>query len=135
MERENYSEMREVLESFSRALSQEAHNLRERPDILWQEMFNRLQWADGEDKNGPVTKVLEPQFKKRSQPGSHLWLHLLNHPMESSESLIRTLKGHTGSVYSCAFSPDGKLLTSTSSDNTIKILISASLDCSLILWI
>jgi hypothetical protein len=104
MERENYSEMREVLEAFSRALSQEAHNLRERPDILWQQMFNRLQWADCEDKNGPVTKVLEPQFKKRSQPGSPLWLHLLNHPMESTESLIRTLKGHTGRISSCSFS-------------------------------
>ena len=34
---------------------------------------------------------------------------------------IRTLKGHSASVYSVAFSPDGKTLASGSGDNTIKL--------------
>ena len=34
---------------------------------------------------------------------------------------VRTFSGHTGPVYSVAFSPDGKLLASGSADNTIKL--------------
>jgi WD40 repeat protein len=34
---------------------------------------------------------------------------------------VRTLEGHTGWVYSVAFSPDGKLLASGSGDHTIKL--------------
>jgi len=34
---------------------------------------------------------------------------------------VRTLSGHTSSVWSVAFSPDGRLLASSSSDGTIKL--------------
>jgi WD40 repeat protein len=35
--------------------------------------------------------------------------------------LKRTLKGHTATVYSVAFSPDGKTLASGSGDETVKL--------------
>ena len=36
------NEQLEVLEAFARALGQEAHVLRQRPDLLWQQMYNSL---------------------------------------------------------------------------------------------
>ncbi|MDZ8139893.1 MAG: hypothetical protein RM049_32165, partial [Nostoc sp. DedQUE04] len=34
---------------------------------------------------------------------------------------IKTLTGHTNSVYGISFSPDGKMLASASADNTVKL--------------
>jgi len=39
----------------------------------------------------------------------------------SDGALVRTLTGHTGFVYSVAFSPDGNLLVSGSDDRTIQL--------------
>jgi len=105
------SEQKTVLSAFKRALSQERHNLLMRPEILWQQIYNRLQWADGEEKDGPVTKVVAPEFEKRTAQGARPWLHNRCRTSES-EALIMILDGRTGSVYSCTFSPDGKTLAS-----------------------
>ncbi|WP_414583942.1 WD40 repeat domain-containing protein, partial [Scytonema sp. PCC 10023] len=39
----------------------------------------------------------------------------------STGQLISTFTGHTGTVFSVGFSPDGKTLASGSSDTTIKL--------------
>jgi WD40 repeat protein len=39
----------------------------------------------------------------------------------SDGALLRTLEGHTGSVASAAFSPDGRLLASGSIDGTVRL--------------
>lgn len=36
-------------------------------------------------------------------------------------ALLRTLSGHTGAVYDCAFSPDGSFIVSASGDKTLKV--------------
>ncbi len=47
------SDRREVLEASSRALDQEAHNFGQWPHLMWQQLYNRLQWDDE-----PVPQVL-----------------------------------------------------------------------------
>ena len=44
-----------TLQAFSRALTREAHVLTQQPDILWQQLYNRLQW-EADDGDGPVLK-------------------------------------------------------------------------------
>ena len=113
-------EQNEVMGAFRKALRREMHNLLGRPEILWQQMYNRLQWADGEGKGGPVTNTIEPEFEKRTLPGARLWMHNKCRTMES-EALIMVLTGHTGPVRSCAISPDGKTLASASNDKTVRM--------------
>jgi hypothetical protein len=38
---------RATLEAFERAIDREPHNLQQRPDLLWQQLYNRLQWEHG----------------------------------------------------------------------------------------
>jgi hypothetical protein len=103
------------LEAFARALRREAHNLRQRPDLLWQQMYNRLQWEDE-----PLPGVLAPELDRRTAPGAAPWLRTRARFRES-EALIRTLTGHTGTVRACAISPDSSFIVSASNDDTLKI--------------
>jgi len=114
------SDQRTVLAAFSSDLNRELHNLREYPGIFWQQMYNRLQWADGEERDGPVSKVIAPEFEKRTAPGVRPWLHLKTRLRESS-ALYLVIKGHNDIINSSCFSPDGKTIASASWDMTVKL--------------
>ena len=113
-------DQKEVMYAFHLALSQERHNLLERPKILWQQMYNRLQWADGEVKIGPVTQIVKPEFKKRTAPGVRPWLHNRCKNREL-DTLVMTLLGHNISVASCVYSPDGTNLASAGKDHIVRL--------------
>jgi len=116
----SYSEQKKVLEEFRKVVGQELHNIQERPDILWQQMYNRLQWVDNE-KNGPVSKVINQELERRIQPGSKPWLKLKNILFESSKTIVLTLKGHGDSINACAFSPNNNSILSAGADRTLKL--------------
>jgi hypothetical protein len=109
-----------VLQAFDRALRRESHVLRGRPEILWQQLYNRLQWEEG-----PFADHLASEWKRRSRPGARPWFHRYTH-LRESEALVRTLTGHTKSVDACAVSPDGTWIVSASYDHTLKIWDTAS---------
>jgi WD40 repeat protein len=114
------SDHRRVLEAFAKVLGREAHNLTRWPELLWQQLYNRLQWADGLRGTGVITPVLAPELEERSRPGARLWLHSLTRFRES-EAVVRTLSGHTLSMRAVAYSPDGTRIVSGSSDGTLKL--------------
>ena len=109
-------EQLEVLEAFARALGQEAHVLRQRPDLLWQQLYNRLQWVE----EPAVKEAIQPEFIRRTTHPPRPWAHNLIRPRES-RAIVMTLIGHTGGVNSAAYSPDGKRIVSASDDKTLKI--------------
>jgi len=117
----NRKEQKTVLEAFRKALGQELHNLRERPEILWQQMYNRLQGVDREDGKGLISGIIKPELENRSNPGSEPWLKLKNVLAESESVILATIKDQGNEINSCAFSPDGKLVLSANDDRTLKI--------------
>ncbi|MFM6499032.1 MAG: protein kinase domain-containing protein [Dolichospermum sp.] len=64
------------------------------------------------DKPIPKAETLTPPVKEETVTPS---------PTEKTAQLQQTLTGHSSSVYSLAYSPDGQTLASGSSDNTIKL--------------
>ena len=104
-----------ALMAIDRALRRDSHVLRERPEILWQQLYNRLQW-EGEE----VGARLAAERQRRSHVRAAPWMRLRT-SLRESESLLRTLTGHTASVSDCAFSPDGRRIVSAADDRTLKV--------------
>src|SRR5712692_4339553 len=76
-----------TVEAFARALKREAPVFLQRPELLWQQLYNRLQWEDE-----PVPQLLAPELAHRSSPGATPWLRTRT-PFRESRALIRTLAG------------------------------------------
>jgi WD40 repeat protein len=104
-----------IVRTFSRVLGRETHVLTQHSDLIWQQLYNRLQW-EGE----VVNQVLAPEQEKRCAQGARPWARTRT-PYRESQLLIRTLIGHTDRVYGCAVSPDGHWIVSASADKTLKI--------------
>jgi WD40 repeat protein len=103
-----------ALAAFRRALGREAHNLMRRPDLLWQQLYNRLQWEED-----AVGKILAREHSSRTASASKPWMSIRT-PFRESEALVRTLL-HPDCVADCTVSPDGSFIVSASWDETIRI--------------
>jgi len=94
----------EVLQAFSRALQRENHVLQESPDLLWQQLYNRLQWEGDECKH-----LLASELDIRNARGAKPWFHSFSPPREH-DAFQFALVGHETQVNTAEFSPDGRLL-------------------------
>ncbi len=103
-----------ILQAFSRTLNRESHVLTQRPDLLWQQLYNRLQWEE------QPTRLLESELERRNASHSSPWIKLKT-PLRESRSLVRTFAGHLKYVRSVAPSPDGSYVASISGDYNLSL--------------
>lgn len=97
------SDRRRVLDGFARALRREAHNLTGRPDLLWQQLYNRLQWEEG------PSRVLGSESETRGWADRGLWLRSRSRFRESA-SLIRVVRAFSGIAIACEVGVDGSTI-------------------------
>jgi WD40 repeat protein len=105
---------RRTLASFAHALQLESHNLAVHPELAWQQLTNRLQWA-------PVPAALIDAAAAR-QPGSSqlATLRVRTRPRES-EALLRRLDHGSDWLLACSFIPRSDFLVSACADRTLRL--------------
>lgn len=84
------SARREALNSLASALRRDADYLAKRPDAVWQQLYNQLQWEPES-----AAQLVAPELHRRTMPGCPPWFWLRT-PSEES-ALVRTLRGPAGS--------------------------------------
>jgi len=95
---------RSTLEAVARALRLESDLLTRRPELLWQQVANRLLWHRDES----IRALVEQEASRRKAAAETSWLRL-QAPGSEPEALQHVLRAH-GRAVSCALSPDGTLL-------------------------
>lgn len=108
-------EQRQIIRDFADAVRREVHVLSLHPDLLWQQLYNRLQ-GGGEHLHG----VLAAELERRLSPQAAPWLLLRTH-LSESRLLLQTLVGHDGAVITCACSPNGSTFLSGGEDGTLRL--------------
>lgn len=103
-----------VIEAFANALRLESHILSQNPGIIWQQIYNRLQFDPD-----PIKQIVETELTRRRESGETMLLRV--RAFHDSITLLQTLKGHVSSVRSCDISTDGTFIASGSLDKTIKL--------------
>lgn len=99
------------LEDFARFVAAQSHLLGRKPALTFQQAANEP------DSTAPARVA-----HRRIEAGleARPWLQYVNKPQCHSACLM-TLVGHTGSVKTCAFSPNGSRIVSSSQDGTLKL--------------
>jgi len=103
-------EMRSSLQSWLRFIRAESYVLRERPDLLFQQVTNRRD-------NIAIANAAE-RFRHLASDG-RIWVEWVNKP-HASDPCVLTLP-HKEAVLCCRFSPDGRQIASISADDNLKI--------------
>ena len=96
----------QALDAFSRAIGRETHHLARWPDLLVQQLTNRLQW-DGQT----LSRIVDAQTLRHPRPRLKT-----RTPFPESEAMVRTLRGHGDEVNDCVVSPDGSFIVSAGGD-------------------
>ncbi len=106
-----------ILQAFASTLRLESHSITRRPNLLWQQFYNRLQW-----ESGAVATSLRSEYVIRTAPNATPWLRSRK-PVRESRELVRILGGHSDGISGVAFTPDGRRLVSTAQgiDQTIRV--------------
>jgi len=111
---EFHKEQQDLLGVFHRAISQEEHILTRRPDLLYQQIHNRLTWAQEADE-------LSDEFMKvLAHPHPAPWIKSMFPPIGASNT-AKILEGHARPINGCAIDRTGKSALSVGSDGTVRV--------------
>lgn len=66
----NVEEQSTVLKAFSRALRREVHVLSQHPDLLWQQLYNNLQW-----EGLGINTILTVEKNRLTKFDPKIWMH------------------------------------------------------------
>ena len=75
-----------ILQVFSRALRRESHVLTQHPSLLWQQLYNRLQWEGDEVKH-----TLTSELERRTMPRAIPWDDLPEREREKNLAVIQQM--------------------------------------------
>lgn len=114
------SEQRLVLEPLADALGREAHRLFRSPELLWQQLYNRLTWDDTSRGTTALSELLTRERERRVMRADRSWLRLTT-PVRESSALRRSLVGHEMQVRACVVSADAATVASVSFDRTLRL--------------
>jgi WD40 repeat protein len=107
---------RDDLSAYRRALVREGHVLVEEPDLMWQQLHNRLQW---EDRPGVSAKL---QVERERRSGGRPWLWRRTRTDESAAWLrMIPTAGMTYLPGTCSFSEDGSLIATTGRAGVVRL--------------
>ena len=92
------------------ALGLEADLLTSRPELMWQQLANRLRWG----APSALAALLDREEARRTSDGNPPWLQL-QRPVAQTPGLLHVLRTR-GRAHSCALSPDGAVLAGGADD-------------------
>jgi WD40 repeat protein len=101
---------REVCAALIHALGLESDLLASRPELLWQQLANRLRW----EASPALATLVDREEARRTSADDPPWLQL-QRPVAPTPGLLHTLRTR-GRAQSCALSPDGALLAGGADD-------------------
>lgn len=109
------AERRATLAAYAETLGREAHHLARDPQLLWQQLHNRLQWG-----GDAVRAILEPERERRAQ-GTGRWLWTRT-PLSESKALQRTLTlPPRADARAVAVSPAGGRIAGAGQDGRVRL--------------
>lgn len=97
----------QILNAFRKSVDQSAFVLEEKPDLIFSQVYNRLQGRASSKSD------LKQKLDKEKNRVKKVWFDLSSKP-KASQAYVRTMTGHSETVNDCVFSPDGKRLYSAS---------------------
>ena len=83
----------QVLSAIRVALAREAHVLQAAPQLLWQQLYNRLEW-EGQS----IRDFLKAEFDRRSELGAPPWFRFRSTPPNQEWPSVPWTQAHPSSM-------------------------------------